>query len=454
MSKFLFNFVLLTVMFFTLTTMPVNKKILDFNFSFEGFLEWEQSNQPEVEIPGIVADGSEDAAMTIGTPYLFQPESLVILVEGTGEVVETAAAIRDQMTLTISDKDRQVKTLTGAQIPFGDDRLIDKTKVELTVDVAALALEAGHYQLDFSSTSTHLAAGANSVSAEVSTFAGKRYVPAKQVSQNGYVSIQTYYPDEQLMHLIPLSQATANDKVLRKTANALAAPPPAGLGLLNEAPAFRVPNIQYAQGLATMYTRSADLAPFSTGSTRSLMAVDAIRYSLFNIDYVQKIKFFVDGKSTGAFLHGMDLETVYERDNTPTAWLGVRTGGERLLLGLVKVYPKLSTPHEDVMALLKSGIAQEGNSDALIAPIPANVTVVSTTQEGTTLKVDLGIEGDLYGGDQALAAFMFDAMTQSLTSISGVDGVLYTLGGAPVTGLNGLDLTEVQRRKALINPLE
>lgn len=441
-------------MFFTLTTMPVNKKILDFNFSFEGFLEWEQSNQPEEESPGIVADGLEDATMTIGTPYLYQPETLVVLIEGTGEVVETAAAIRDQMTLTVYDKDRQVKTLAGAQIPFLEDRLIDKTKVELAVDVTALALEIGQYRLELSSASTHLAAEANTVSAEVSTFAGKRYIPAKQIAQSGYVSIQTYYPDEQLMHLIPLSQATVNDKVLRKTANALAAPPPAGLGLLNAAPAFRVPNIQYAQGLANMYTRSADLAPFSTGSTRSQMAVDAIRYSLFNIDYVQKIKFHMDGKSTGAFLHGMDLGTVYERDNTPLAWLGIRTGGERLLLGPVKVYPTLATLVDDVMALLKSGIAQEGNSDALISPIPGNVSVVSTVQEGATLKVDLGIEGDLYGGDQALAAFMFDAMTQSLTSISGVDGVSYTLGGAPISSLNGLNLTEVQRRKSLINPLE
>ncbi|SCZ79891.1 GerMN domain-containing protein [Acidaminobacter hydrogenoformans] len=454
MSKFLFNFVLLTVMFFILTTMPVNKQILNFNFSFEGFTEWEQGKIPEEEEPGIVADGLGDATLTTSTAYLFQPESLVVLVEGTGEVVEMASDIRNQMTLTIYDKDRQVEVLTGDQIPFKEDRLIDKSKVELALDIPALALEAGHYKLELGSESTHLAAEASTVSAEISTFAGKRYIPARQVANTRNVSIQTYYPDQNLMHLVPLSQETVNDKVLRTTMNTLTSPPPAGLGLLNEASTFRVPNIQYAQGTLDMYTRSADLAPFSTGSTRSMLAVEAIRHTFFNVDYVQRIKFHMDGKSTGAFLHGMDLGTVYERDNTPMAWLGVRTSGERLLLGPVKVNPAQSNPAEDVLALLKSGIAQEGSSDALIAPLPSNVIVVSTAQDGATLKVDLGIEGELYGGDQALAAFMFDALTQSLTSISGIDAVSYTMGGAPITSLNGLSLTEVQRKKALINPLE
>lgn len=454
MSKFLFNFVLLTVMFFILTTMPVNKQILNFNFSFEGFTEWEQGKTPKPEQPGNVADGSGNATLTTSTPYLFQPDSLVVLIEGTGEVVEMAADVRNQMTLTINDKDRQVEVLTGDQIPFKEDRLIDKTKVELTLDIPALALEAGHYRLELSSESTHLSSEANTVSAEVSTFAGKRYVPARQVARAGYVSIQTYYPDQNLMHLVPLSQETVNDKVLRTTMNTLTSPPPAGFGLLNEPAAFRVPNIQYAQGTLDMYTRSADLAPFSTGSTRSLMAVDAIRYTFFNVDYVQRIKFHLDGKSTGAFLHGMDLATVYERDNAPTAWLGIRTSGERLLLGPAKVDPAQPNAIEAVLSLLKSGISPEGSSDALIAPLPSNVTVTSTAQDGATLKVDLSIEGALYGGDQALTAFMFDALTQSLTSISGIDGVSYTMDGAPVTNINGLNLTEIQRKKALINPLE
>lgn len=454
MSKFLFNFVLLTVMFFILTTMPVNKQILNFNFSFEGFTEWEQGKNPEEEEPGIIADGLGDATLTTSTAYLFQPDAMVVLIEGTGEVLEMASDIRNQMTLTVYDKDRQVEVLTGDQIPFKEDRLIDKSKVELALDVPALALEAGHYKLELSSESTHLAVEANMVSAEISTFAGKRYVPARQVANARNVSIQTYYPDQALMHLVPLSRETANDKLLRTTMNTLTSPPPAGLGLLNEAATFRVPNIQYAQGTLDMYTRSADLAPFSTGSTRSMMAVDAIRYTFFNVDYVQRIKFHMDGKSTGAFLHGMDLGTVYERDNTPTAWLGVRTSGERLLMGPVKVYPTLSNSVEDVLALLKSGMAQEGSSEALIAPLPANVTVISTAQDGATLKVDLNVEGELYGGDQALSTFMFDAMTQSLTSIPGINGVSYTIGGAPIASLNGLNLTEVQRKKALINPLE
>lgn len=458
MSKFLFNFILLTVMFFTLTTMPVNKKILDFNFSLEGFLAWEQSKNPAGETPETPADGWGDASMTIGTPYLYEPEQLVILIEGTGEVVRSASDIRAQMTLTVYDKDRSVAVLSGDQIPFLEDRLTDKTTVELVLDVKALKLPAGHYTLEFSSASAHVATGptgvSDSVTAAVSTFEGKRYVPARQVAGAGNVALQIYYVDENLMHLIPLSQATANDRVLRKTANALAAPPPAGLGLLNEAPAFRVPNIQYAQGLASMYTRAADLGPFSSGSTRSLMAVEAIKYSLFNIDYVQEIKFYVDGRATGEFLHGMDLSTVYKRSATPTAWLGIRTSGERLLVGPVAVYPTLSNPVEDVLALLKSGIAQEGSSDALIAPVPGNVTILSAVQEGSVVTVDLAVEGELYGGNPALTAFMVDAMTQSLTSIQGVDGVRFMLNGTPAGSLNGLNLSEIQRRKALVNPLE
>jgi hypothetical protein len=226
------------------------------------------------------------------------------------------------------------------------------------------------------------------------------------------------------------------------------------MGLLPQAPAPRVPNIQYANGTVSLYARSSDLEPFSSGSTVSLMAVDAMRLSMFNFDYVQRVRFYVDGRSTGSFLHGMDLSTIYERDSSPVGWVGVRTSADRLNLAPMVVYPTLPTSVEDLFALLKSGITQQGNSDALIAPIPQNVELNSAVQDGNVLNVDLSLEGELYGNDQAWATFMFDAMTQSLTSIPGVSGVRYTLSGTPITGLNGLTLTDIQRKKSLVNPLE
>lgn len=454
MSRFLFNFVLLAVMFFTLTTMPVNKKILDFNFSLEGFKAWEQNRSPGTETPETPQMTEADATMTIGTNYLFEPESVILQVESEGDAAKAAAEIRDKMTLTVYDKDRMVKSLSGVEIPFLDDRLTDESHAELVVNIPGLELPAGHYRLELFSESTYLDPQAGALTVQMSTFAGKRYVPARNLSRNSNVTLQIYYIDESFMHLIPLTQETANQTVLRKTANALAAPPPAGMGLLPQAPAPRVPNIQYANGTVSLYARSSDLEPFSSGSTVSLMAVDAMRLSMFNFDYVQRVRFYVDGRSTGSFLHGMDLSTIYERDSSPVGWVGVRTSADRLNLAPMVVYPTLPTSVEDLFALLKSGITQQGNIDALIAPIPHNVELNSAVQDGNVLNVDLSLEGELYGNDQAWATFMFDAMTQSLTSIPGVSGVRYTLSGTPITGLNGLTLTEIQRKKSLVNPLE
>jgi hypothetical protein len=188
----------------------------------------------------------------------------------------------------------------------------------------------------------------------------------------------------------------------------------------------------------------------------TLFTIDAIRYSIFNINYVNRFRFYVDGKSKGEFLHGLDLNTVVERESMPTAWLGVRTSAGRLLLAPVAVSPGPPTLvlAEDVFALLRSGLAKEGSSDALVAPIPANVTLKGSTQQGDQLKVDLSIEGDLYGSDPVWTAFMFDALTTSLTSLEGVNKVLYTVDGAAITTLNGLSLKDPQQRKAIINPLQ
>lgn len=453
MSRFLFNLVILMVMFFTLTTMPVNKKILDFDFSFEKFTAWEKEKSGE-ETPVTPINTVADATLTMNTAYLFQSEELVLNVESQTDVGIAASEIRDKMTLSVFDKDRQIASLSGTDIPFMEDRLIDKTHVALILDVNALKLPAGQYRLEFVTTSTHVdPALTAALVTEMTSFEGKTYLVAKDIAVKGNTAIQIFYADESLTYLIPLAQESLNDKLLRKTANELASPPPAGMGLSPIAPAPRMPNIVYADGLASLYFKSADLGAYAAGNDITRLTLDAIRHSMFHVRYVKQLRFLVDGRTDGTFLNGVDLSMIFERDTVPNAWLGVRTSAGRLYLSPFSVYPTLKNPVEDIFALLRSGLAQDGTSEALIAPIPANVSFISSKQEGAQLTVDLSLEGDLYGGDPKWAAFMFDALTTSLTSIEGVDSVMYTLNGAPVSDLNGLPLATPQRAKAILNPI-
>jgi len=94
---------------------------------------------------------------------------------------------------------------------------------------------------------------------------------------------------------------------------------------------------------------------------------------------------------------------------------------------LVPVSRTVSKDEATPQALLDSLLAGPTDGSGLTTPIPADTTVNSVTQDGTSLTVDLG------GGYSADAPFLtHEAVFQSLRSWPGVEDVFISVDGVPL----------------------
>jgi len=445
MSRVIANLILIIIIAFTVSAVPINTELLNMNITFPESPEKEADviTQPEVvetETPLLLVYQEQK------TDYLYNPLNIELKFIGDRSIDQTAVdAFIDELQLeiyqnTTFDQEQIVKRFDKSDLLDHITNTINGDVLTISLDTSrsGLNLSKGHYNIKVLSNSKLLSTKLD-LSYALSYTDTIEYKSPASAARGGYKYLTLYFMDEDKNYLVPVSrEVKQSGNLIRTTLNALKDGPLENSGLNMKSPAPYIPAARFSTTteMVKLETNSWENSEFTQTEDDTYMMMHSLINTMTSIENVSSVKFSVN-KKDNAPLNGFDLSKSYPQPDTPTVYLGLATATDRMYLIPAEVE---ATTAKETLQFLKYGIVTEPN---LYAPVPSNIDIVSESLTDGILTVNFsGNIQTAYPQNPAYAILMMDSLSHSFMSLSGVEALLYRTDSNDVGELFGYTLEE------------
>lgn len=443
--RFIISAILILIITFSLSTLPINQSIDNFDFSFFTNQENELEENPAEESVEVSYKLESD----INEQHIFEDSFKIDVLSNTNNSLE---AVEEKMAFEILRNDEVIETINiGNNSSSTEIQELSETefKKTITFNLNNLNLTSGYYNYKISLDDQEI-----NVSHTITK--DKEYIGSSERAGEGVQYTRVYYVDENYMYLVPVARKISESGItIRNTVNLLIDPPAEEMGLSTEPAAPRIPRVYVSNGTARVDLDSNDLEPFNQGSSAAYFAIDSMVKTLQEFSIIDRVKFFVDDSDQGSYFHGTDLTTYFEEEDKPKAYVGLETSKNYMYLYPIEIEAEQLTDKVNaIFKTLSNGQYNESMNSQLFGTLPPTVELLDFKFNERTIQLDLSEAFlDAYDNDQ-YNQLMYESMLYSFTSIEGFDSVSILVEGEEVTDFLGNNISEPTEPNRYLNTLD
>lgn len=427
MSRILANLILVLIVAFTASGVPINTDLLDLDISFP-----ESASPQENENTAPDAESVDEPIKMSFTSthenHIYNPEQLELTFETPGnELADMTEALAESLNLEVFSAKESGAPQIVKRIQADELKKVLSLKQDsgtilgtLMLDSESLGLKNGHYQLQLSSDGRYTDELVLD-SFTVTYYSSIKYTAAQADPAPGYRFLTLYFTDLGKDHLVPVTRTVREgSNLIRTTLNALrdGPAPESGLNPVSPAPYVPVARFSGATQTLTLHTNSYENRDFSSTDEDTYLMMHSLLRTMTSIENISSVKFTVDNKDTEA-LNGFDLSRPYPRPETVMAYLGLPVSQDRMYM--VPVPVDIQSP-EEMLSVLKVGL--QDYSD-LFPPIIPEVEILesSLTDGQLTLVLSTAVL-NAYPESSAHGQLMMDCLLASMSTLEGIDTII------------------------------
>ncbi len=425
MSRILANVLLILIIAFTASAVPINTDILNLNISFP------EADEPQETVPE-ETENEKTYQLTyagVSENYLYNPEAIDISFTGArGLETETILKILDTFEIDIYTNSGDAIGSIAKKIDADGFKSLctytitdDTLNLNVSISKEALELNTGHYQLSIQSGSDQLKSDFE-MTANASYYSDSfTYNSTKAKPDNRNKILTLYFTDTTREYLVPVSrEINYSGNLIRTTLNALRDGPGQNSGLDPVSPAPYVPAARFSTEteVVRLETNSYENGPFTLNEDDTFLMMHSLINTMTHIENVSYVKFSVDNKDTTP-LNGFDLRKTYPRPESAKIYMGLLTESAHMYLLPLESESAVTAP-DLFKELQRSTMGQ----DALLSPVPPEVELEGAKLENDVLTLTLSDSVfDAYEGNAKMGQLMMDSIVQSMCSLPGVDQI-------------------------------
>lgn len=450
MRKTVFNLILIVIICFSASFIPLNTSYLDFS---QSFFENLSLNKPSTEIEAI----SSNYETNLNNTQLYNPTTIEFTMIGNFDKGTFSLTNSHDMVLEVFSDGKLIKKYVNTEFVTGvlDTNDVDfKQKYSFDISQENLKLYGGPYKLVIYSTAD-IFKDISPYEITVNYLSSSKYVSSKDTVDDGSLYLTLYFPNENYEYLVPVSRKIdSDDYSIRFVLDNLELGPKTSMALGNGSPVPNAPRIWVSQGVATLHLPK-DIGIYDQGSAASGFALYSFVNTLTSLDGIDKVKFLSGGKEVETLFHGIYVKEPIEKNNSPKIYLGLETQAERFLLTPIEVFKDDTDITRLVPKLfesLKTSIAEGNVHSSLTSTIPDGVTLLNYEYNNGILTLNLSSDFlKVYSQRTDMQDMMLESILYTFTSIPDVTMVSIKVEGDTVDQFNGLNLSVPMSAPKFIN---
>jgi len=442
------NILMLVILIYTVSVMPINTAVFGIDFS--------RVFAPEDPLDTTLGENNLQLAFTPVNPgdLRISPKSYQVHLDSSKPLTDATLKKDLKLTLSLTDTLGHMATFTEKEIAFDIKQSEERYTLSLHIDQPTLGTAFDNYQAkitislgnetfedSFPILYVNEGIQPNGTSAKTS---GKQLAPY-------------FYTDSTGNHSIPIFVATQpGNNPYRRMINTLNQAPQ--VPYLSGNPAFPpVKHIWYSAGLLELRLNSAVLEAYGDPKVAQAAlnnVINTARY--FSRDTViNKVRLTIDGAQTSKAFGGLSLSQEYLVDRSPQSFIPLIADNTMLWL------PLNTTSSDNITETVQRLVAGLQKPHTLIddpraaALFPESVQVKQATLVNNRLRVTFSsnIVSEL-GDRPELIRTILEGLSLSLSTIPEVQGIELYADGSKLTNLGSVQLPEVLNRPDYFNVLK
>lgn len=428
MSRILANIILVLIIAFTVSAVPINTELLNLNITIPDVSVSEET-EPVEEVP-VEEDTLKFTYQDNTFDYLYNPESIEMKFVANASINDEQAdlflntLIVEVFGVTPDDKEDIIKRVDGADLEELLSHSINGDVLTVTLHISNndLKLANGHYESKIK-TSSDAIESPFEVQLQTSYFNEVTYKSPVDKASRGNRIITLYFTDPGKNFLVPVSREIKdNGRLIRTTLNALRDGPAKDSGLNQTSPAPYVPAARFSTvtEMVSLETNSYENQAFTQTDEDTYLMIHSLINTMTHIENVASVKFSVDKKDNQA-LNGIDLSKPYPRPDGTKAHLSLQLDNNRVYL------IPMDSNATDATSLLKDLKYGVDGSEKLFNPVLPSIEVIQESLEDGVLNVRLSKDiHEAYSTNSLYAQAMLDSIVQSFATLPGVEKLQLT----------------------------
>ncbi|MCD6435734.1 MAG: GerMN domain-containing protein [Clostridiales bacterium] len=391
MSKSLTTIILVIIIAYSLSFIPLNNQLINFDF-IDNIIS--QHNEPIDEKPIDEKVYAYNLRLEEDSNSFENPDLITIVAETDNMEYK----LNNTLKFDLYQNDELVNSFMQDNILINiSDESTNAKKIEkITIDISLnnLEINPGEYQMKILLDDSNFAN--KTVLLSLSYLEELNYVGSTNSVKSGKQYLELYFSDESLNYLIPISRLiNSSDRLIRTTINNQFEGPKNSSGLMQTPIGPWSYKAALHDTTLDLYYHLADVKPYENGSAAAMYAIDSIVKSMTSIPYIDDIQFYVNEKNAKSnYFHGIDLSKPVKPLTWPTLYYGLRDSKNKVYLNPVQLYDleykdvfgALQAKSEIINKLNISNITADTN---IIAPIPKSVELIDINLSGKTLTINL-----------------------------------------------------------------
>lgn len=439
MFRFLLNMLLIIIIAFTASAIPINQGLFHFSeTSFSFFTDKEEENNMEEPL----------YKTNLVETDIINPTHIDFILAGNLSK-EKDALDSYGIIVEVYRGENLIKEFSDEDILIDSINKDNGLNMVLDISQDNLDLVDGYYSLKIYSPSEEFT---NITPYEIKALYMKEssnYIPAKYDVDSGYMYLTLYFPDKEVQYSIPISRRIPHTrKTINATVNNLYMGPAKELGLINGSPIPEVKGI-WIKNKTAVLNLPEDIGVFDQGSASSQSALNSFVNSITSIYGVDNVKFLQNGREVEAMFHGTYVKEPFGPDTRPKVYLGYRGGSQRFLLVPIPLenIGNENINAEDIVLKIFEGLKTSYVNDYihkdLIATLPDSIKLNKLEISDRVLLLDFDKKFlEAFGDRKDLKDMMLDSILFSFTSIPDINKVKITIEGEELEDYNGRSLKE------------
>lgn len=446
--KRLMNLLMLVILIYTVSVMPINTVVFGIDFS--------RVFAPEDPAITDASDDNLEVAVTPVNPGALRiaPKTYQVHIDSSKPLTE--AYLKEHLTraLTLTDSLGKTTTFEGDQLPMDLAVQSDRFTLSIHIEQATLGTAYDNYRAtlelkigkeSFKDTFPILYTAENIAPNGVTAKSiATALAPFFYTDNTGQLSIPVYVPTQQ------------GNNPYRRMINTLNQAPKAAF-LQGKQGFPPVKYIWYSAGLLELRMNSAALEPYADQKAAQAALANVINTArYFSRDTViNKVRLQVDNGQTSKAFGGLSLATEYPVDRSPQAFIPLTTDAG--VIWLPKSVPASEDMTTTVQYLLQGlqkphGLVQDPRVTALF---PETITIKQATLVSNILRVTFSPNlTSAFGDRPELIRTALEGLSLSLSTIPDVQGVELFAGESKVTQLSSVQLPTILKRPDYYNVLK
>lgn len=444
--KFIKNIFLIIIIAFSLSIIPINAKLLNYDLSDLISQEEIPEEQEKIkeEIKPIYTIESKTQTIT-------QPEIEFTISTNQEDPIESIInsfdfTIYNNSDIKLSKKIKDLNYLTE----ISTNRSLSIYKVSL--DLTSLKLPNGYYNITIQPTSDFK----KTLKYDYTLLKNKTYIGSNNQLPENKLYAKIYLPDRDFLRLVPINRPIENTEALiRATINQLLIPAKEKYGLNTTVAAPRTPNIFISQGVATLDLNPSEIEEFDQGSAAATFALNSLIKTMSHFKIVDEIKFNVVNPQKEAYFHGTDLSEPFKVSGLPKAFVGLESATEYMYLYPLEISEeKLTGKINTLFNTLQTATHETEATKNLFPTLPSEVKLLNYRFNGRNLELDLSEDFlTAFNDKPEYQKLMYDSLLYSFTSIEGIETLSILVKGKKITTEVYPNISEPTKPNKYINTL-